>query len=171
MGIVNLGKYHLWAGNETRKQLENLSEEEFSLDLDPILGSVRGKVEHIILAIESCFIRITSNSSSPEEIVNRIKSMTIKELLKHWELRDKEIAKALQIDMNKTITIQRINNSSFIMNLDDYYLQYVLHTVYHRGQLNYCLKKLDKERIDADYLYYLDELDVQEVEKSETKEN
>ncbi len=166
MGIADLGNYHLWAGNETRKQLENFSKKEFSLDLGPILESVRRKVEHIILAIESCLRRITSNSSSPEEIVNHIKSMTIKELLKHWELRDKEIAKAFQQDMNRTITIQRINDSSFTINLDDYYLQYVLHTVYHRGQLNYCLKKLEKERIDADYLYYFNELDNQEVDRS-----
>ena len=162
MGIINLGKYHLWAGNESRNQLEKLSDEEFSQNLSLNIGSVREKIEHIVLAIESCFLRISKNSGSPEEIMDRIKSMTNKELLKHWEQRDREISNALQQDTNDKVVIQRMDQSSFVMNLDDYYLQYVLHTIYHRGQLNYCLKKLNKGRIDADYLYYFDELNIQE---------
>ncbi len=162
MGIINLGKYHLWAGNESRKQLEKLSDEEFSQNLSPNIGSVREKVEHILLAIESCFLRITKSSSSPEEIVNQLKSTPNKELLEHWEQRDKDIAEAFQQNMKRSIRIQRMDESSFVMNLDDYYLQYILHTIYHRGQLNYCLKKLKKERINADYIYYFDELDIQE---------
>jgi uncharacterized damage-inducible protein DinB len=49
----------------------------------------------------------------------------------------------------------------FKMNSDDLLLQYILHTLYHRGQLNYYLRALDKDRIDADYLYYFDELNIQ----------
>ncbi len=162
MGLINLGKYHLWAGNESRKQLEKLSDEEFSQVLSPNIGSVREKVEHIILAIESCFLRITRDSSSPEEIVNQLKSMPNKELLEHWEHRDKDMVDALQQEMKGTVRIQRMDESSFVMNVEDYYLQYILHTIYHRGQLNYCLKKLNKERINADYIYYFDELDIQE---------
>ncbi|MFX1284292.1 MAG: DinB family protein [Promethearchaeota archaeon] len=162
MGSSNLGKYHLWAGNESRKQLRKLNAEEFSQNLGPIIGSIRGKVEHIILAIESCISRISNDSNSPEEIINRIRSMSMKELLKHWEQRDNEIANSLQQTARKTITIKRMDGSSFIMSRNDFYLQYVLHTVYHRGQLNYCLKELNKERIEADYLYFFDELNIQQ---------
>ncbi|MFX0124641.1 MAG: DinB family protein [Candidatus Hodarchaeota archaeon] len=157
-----LGKYHVWAGSESRKQLETLTDEEFSKNLGPILGSVRAKVEHIILAIESCFRRITDDPSSVENLVKHIKNMSKEELLKYWEHKDNEIANGLQGDTGKTIIIQRMDDSSFVMNLKDFYLQYVLHTVYHRGQLNYCLKKLNIERIEADYLYFFDELDIQE---------
>lgn len=162
MDIINLGKYHLWAGNESRKQLERLTDEEFSKNYGSIVGSVQEKVEHIILALESCLQRITKDPGSHEKLVERIKSMSKKELLKHWEQIDKKIANGLQQDTKKTIIIQRMDDSSFVMNLNDFYLQYVLHTVYHRGQLNYCLKKLNKERIEADYLYFFDELDIQE---------
>ncbi len=162
MGIKFIGKYHLWAGKESRKQLEKLTDKEFSQDLGPTMGSIRDKVEHILLAMEFCFKRVINDSSSPEDTITRIKNLSNEDLLQHWERRDSELANALQQDMEGTITIQRMNESSFIMNLEDYYLQYVLHTVYHRGQVNYCLKKLNKDRIDADYLYYFDELNFQE---------
>jgi len=157
-----LGKYHLWACNESRKQLEKLTDEEFSNNFGPIIGSIRDKVEHIILAIEFCFCRITDDTSTPEKLVERIKNMSKIELLKHWKQRDKEISNGLQKATKKAIIIERMDESSFVMNLDDFYLQYILHTVYHRGQLNYCLKALNKERIEADYLYFFDELNIQE---------
>ncbi|MFX0015658.1 MAG: DinB family protein [Promethearchaeota archaeon] len=162
MGIKSLGKYHLWSGNESRRLLRSLKEEEFKIIPDPLLGSIRDKIEHIILAIESCFNQISDKSSSFEEIVNRLKSMSNKELLDHWESRDTEIANALQQENQGKVTIQRMDTSSFILNLDDFYLQYILHTVYHRGQLNYILRKMNRERIDADYLFYFDELNIQE---------
>lgn len=157
-----LGKYHLWAGNESRKQLEKVTDDEFSKNLGSTVGSLQEKVEHIILAIESCFRRIIDDASSHEKLVERITSMSKIELLKHWEQRDNELSKGLQQATKKAIIIERMDGSSFVMNLDDFYLQYVLHTVYHRGQLNYCLKKLNKERIEADYLYFFDELNIQE---------
>ena len=162
MGNENLGKYHLWAGKESRKQLERVTDDEFSKNLGSTVGSLREKVEHIILAIEFCFRRITDDTSSPEELVKRIKNMSKSELLKHWERKDNELSNGLQQAIKKAIIIERMDESSFVMNLDDFYLQYVLHTVYHRGQLNYCLKKLNKERIEADYLYFFDELNIQE---------
>ena len=162
MSIKNLGNYHLWAGNESRKQLERLTDEEFSKNLGPIIGSVQDKVQHVILAIEYCFRIITNDTSPFEKLVEHIKNMSKTELLKHWEHRDKEIANGLQVDTEKTAIIQRMDDSSFVMNLNDFYIQYVLHTVYHRGQVNYCLKKLNKERIEADYLYFFDESNIQE---------
>lgn len=157
-----LGKYHLWAGIQSRKQLEKLTDEEFSKYLGSTIGSIRGKVEHIILAIESCFRKINNDSSPLDKFVERFKKMSKKELLTHWEHRDKQIANGFQQATKKNIIIERMDNSSFVMNLNDFYLQYILHTVYHRGQLNYCLKKLNKERIEADYLYFFDELNIQE---------
>ena len=157
-----LGKYHLWAGIQSRKQLEKLTDEEFSKNLGSTVGSIQGKVEHIILAIESCFRTIANDSSPPDKMVEHIKRMSKEELLTHWEQRDKKIANGFQQATKKNIMIERMDNSSFVMNLKDFYLQYILHTVYHRGQLNYCLKKLNKERIEADYLYFFDELNIQE---------
>ncbi|MFX1508613.1 MAG: DinB family protein [Promethearchaeota archaeon] len=157
-----LGKYHLWAGNQSRKQLEKLTDEEFSKNLGSTIGSIQDKVEHIILAIESCCRRITYDSSPPDKLVEGIKRMSKKELLTYWEQRDHQIANGFQQATKRNMIIERMNGSSFLMNLNDFYLQYVLHTVYHRGQLNYCLKKLNKERIEADYLYFFDELNIQE---------
>ena len=111
----NLGKYHLWAGNESRNQLERLTDEEFSKNFGPILGSVQDKVQHIILAIESYFRRTTNDTSSPEQLVERIKSLSKKELIDHWKQRDCEIANSLQAETEKIITIQRMDNSSFVL--------------------------------------------------------
>ena len=45
MSLTNIGKFHQWEGKMARNQPENLTDEEFSKEIDPILGSVREKVE------------------------------------------------------------------------------------------------------------------------------
>jgi uncharacterized damage-inducible protein DinB len=159
MGLAHLAKYHQWTGTLARSILENLTEEEFSRDLGEPIGSIRDKVIHILLAFETMTGHLTKDWDSVEVAAERFQTMSCRELLQHWEQKDQEIILGLEKEVNEAVSIQRADGSEFTMNIDDFYLQYVLHTVYHRGQLNYCLKSLGKERIDADYIYYFDYLD------------
>ncbi|MHA2292371.1 MAG: DinB family protein [Candidatus Hodarchaeales archaeon] len=163
MNIKNIGDYHLWAGDESRKKLRELTDEDFHKELGQTIGSVREKVIHILLALASCFYNLKFESDlikgSREETLEAMNSLCMKELLDYWQKYDKEIRTVLMGFSNETVTIPRVNGSSFVLNLNDFYLQYVMHTIYHRGQLNYCLKKLGQDRINADYLFYFDDLD------------
>lgn len=163
MVLSNLGKYNLWAGNEARKILQKLASDDFNKDLGDPIGSLRQKVEHILLAYETCYSFYYNSWEDMKNRVKRVKSMSKAELLDYWYLRDKFLSEQLeQADFGK-IKIQRASEDDyFLINGDDFLVQYILHTVYHRGQLNYCLNLLESPRIEADYLYYFDDLDEKE---------
>ena len=163
MSLKNLALYHLWVGEKSREMLKTLTEEEFRKEVDEIIGSVRQKVEHVIHALITCYIHLEVEvehlGNSFEETVQNIANLTDKDLLKCWQDLDKRLSNDLSSDNVGTIEIQRLDGASFCMKREDFYLQYILHTIYHRGQLNYCLKALNKPRIDGDYLFYFDEVD------------
>ncbi|MFX0085825.1 MAG: DinB family protein [Candidatus Hodarchaeota archaeon] len=162
MIFSNLVKYHLWANNLAREIINKLTEEEFSKDFGKIIGSVRDKVEHIVLALETCFAFLKNDWIDYEKTVGKIKTFSMNELIEYWVEKDKELSRKLnKIDFKPVIIQRKGENDYFKMNGDDFILQYILHTVYHRGQLNYCLRALNKERIEADYIYYFDELNQQ----------
>ena len=162
MGLKNLGLYHRWAGKKSREILSGLSEEEFNRDCGEILGSVRQKVEHIIYSLITCFSHLNERLSFMEESLQgtylKVAGYTIEQLLDCWDDIDEHLSDGL-INDSGTIELKRKDGGSFCLMRDDLYLQYILHTIYHRGQVNYCLKFLSKPRINADYLFYFDELD------------
>ncbi|MHA2039678.1 MAG: hypothetical protein ACW98X_24945, partial [Promethearchaeota archaeon] len=127
-----------------------------------IIGSTREKVEHIIFALETGFAFLRNDWKYHQKSIEHIKSLDMKDLLKYWAEKDKEISREMIREDFSPVVIQRTNpDDYFKMNGDDLLLQYILHTVYHRGQLNHCLQALDKDRIEADYLYFFDELNIQ----------
>jgi len=165
MVYTNLAKYHLWAGTESRKILQDLTPNEFKTDLGDELGSVEAKVQHILLALLFCFLRLNIDfpffqNDSEKEIFRRLHLLSKNDLLTCWEEADKTLVSSMQVK-GSTVTIKRSDGDTFCLLREDFFLQYILHTVYHRGQLNYCLKALGKERINADYLFYFDNLDRQ----------
>ncbi|MFW9779352.1 MAG: DinB family protein [Candidatus Heimdallarchaeota archaeon] len=163
MILSNLGKYNLWAGNESRKILQKLALDKFDKIFEEPIGSLRKKVEHILLAYETCYSFYYSRWDDIEKRRERVKSMTKAELLEYWEVKDRFLAEQLEKRAVEKVRIQRTSqNDYFVMSGGDFLVQYILHTVYHRGQLNYCLKLLDSPRIEADYLYFFDELDAKE---------
>jgi uncharacterized damage-inducible protein DinB len=163
MGLENIAKYHFWVGEKARDILKEISEEEFKQDHGEIIGSIQTKVEHIIFALLTCFnilgVQVDYLDPNFEKTIKKIQSFSRKELLAYWKELDNKLVNAFNEDLTGTVTIQRLDGDSFCLKRDDFLLQYILHTVYHRGQLNYCLKVLNKNRIEGDYLFYFDELD------------
>ncbi|MFX0151345.1 MAG: DinB family protein [Candidatus Hodarchaeota archaeon] len=163
MGLENLAKYHYWVGEKTRKILMGLTDEEFKKNLGEILGNIQTKVEHIIFALLTCFNTLDMNleyfEDTFEKTIQKIQSFSKKELLACWKDLDNILVKTLDENLVGTVSILRRDSDSFCLKREDFLLQYVLHTVYHRGQLNYCLRALKKNRIEGDYLFYFDEID------------
>ncbi|MFX0091567.1 MAG: DinB family protein [Candidatus Hodarchaeota archaeon] len=157
MGLSNLGKYNLWAGEKTRNILKNLTEEEFTQDLGIPFGSIRDKCLHILLALETCFATLEAKLDELIAQAPQIEKMSNQELLNKWAERDQQLAEALQGNTSGTVKVLHLGEP-FTMNQGDFYLQYVNHTTYHRGQLVLALKKLGKEAVGTDYIMYFDEL-------------
>jgi uncharacterized damage-inducible protein DinB len=163
MSLKNLALYHHWVGEKSREILKTLSEEEFRKEINETIGSVRQKVEHIIHALLFCFhtlkVEVNHSGTTFKETIQNIAQLNETDLLICWQDLDKRLSNAFITDNTGTVEIQRKDGNSFCLKRDDFYLQYLLHTVYHRGQLNYCLKALNKPPINGDYLFYFDEVD------------
>ncbi|MFX1513127.1 MAG: DinB family protein [Promethearchaeota archaeon] len=157
MILKNLGKYHLWAGHKIRTLLEDLNEEEFTRDLGDPVRNVRNICEHIVLALEVCFVVICGDINLLKEKVLYIQNLTTQGLLQRWQVLDNDLASALQSKPRGTVTVGHFP-TPFTMNLVDFYFQYVNHTTYHRGQLIIALRMLEKPTVGTDYLMYFDEL-------------
>ncbi len=165
MGMKNLAKYHLWVGEKSRALLQELSEEEFVLDLGSTLGSTKEKVVHICSALLRGFsllkieLSFFDQLNAPGGFYHLLDENTQSTLIELWKNLDYQLGHEIQNNLDGTVAVPRRDGDSFCMMKDDFYLQYIIHTIYHRGQLNYCFKALNKPRVEGDYLYYFDELD------------
>ncbi|MHA1977108.1 MAG: DinB family protein [Candidatus Hodarchaeales archaeon] len=164
MGMKNLVNYHLWVGEKSRTILQEVSEEDFLQDLGSTLGSTKDKVVHICSALLRCFSLLKIDLDFFDlkveggfyHLVDEYSRIGLIEL---WKNLDNQLAYEMQNNLEGTVAVPRNDGESFCMMKNDFYLQYIIHTIYHRGQLNYCLKALNKSRIKGDYLDYFDELD------------
>lgn len=149
--LGNLGDYHVWTGTQIRKPLEQLTDEEFSRDLGS--HSAKSITQHIVLALETCFLIATK--SSDESVFTKALKATKNQLLFRWKELDRQLAQTLRQNPKGQITVPHIAAEPFDVNAVDFYLQYIFHTTHHRGQLAIVLRKLGKDVPGTDYLMYL----------------
>ncbi len=162
MDSRHLAEYHVWAGEKTRKIIGMLSDEEYEKDID-ILGSIKEKTIHIVIALLFCFLKMKAEFEYLEEgfreTINKTYSLSREELIQCWKMADNKFEELILEKRSGTVTHSINDGESFCLQVDDFLLHYLFHTIYHRGQLNFCLKALEKPRIDSDYLFYFAELD------------
>jgi hypothetical protein len=153
MVFKNLGDYHLWAGRRIRSMVDKISDDEFTRDIDG--KSVRDLCEHIVAALETCFY--TANKDSDKSVFDRIETYSKDELLDRWKL-DKRLSEDIKSIPQDRIKVSHITDEPFEIHIMDFYLQYLLHTTHHRGQLVVILRKLGLEVVGTDYLMFLAEM-------------
>ncbi|MHA2074807.1 MAG: DinB family protein [Candidatus Hodarchaeales archaeon] len=163
MDSRHLAEYHVWAGEKTREIVGLLSDVEYEKEIDKILGNTKEKSIHIVIALLFCFHRMKIEfeylAESPRETIGKMYSLSREELMRCWKMADDKLAELILEERSGTVTYTRNDGESFCLQVDDFLLQYLFHTIYHRGQLNYCLKALNKPRIESDYLFYFAEID------------
>ncbi|RLI54835.1 MAG: hypothetical protein DRO87_09670 [Candidatus Thorarchaeota archaeon] len=153
MVFKNLADYHLWAGWKMRSVLKRLDSDTFSQE---VAGrSVKELVQHIVLALETCFM--IAEDSSDRSMFDRIKRLPRQELLKRWEVLDTRLSNTIEEIPQGEITITHIRDEPFDVDVFDFYLQYVFHTTHHRGQLVLLLRQLGYDVPGTDYLMFLAE--------------
>jgi len=126
MVYTNLTNYHLWAGTESCKILQDLSPNQFKLDLENELGSVEAKVQHLTLALISCFLKLNIKfpffqNDSEEEILQRLHSLSKDDLLACWEEDDKTLVTNMKVKGSK-VTIKRSDGDAFCLLREDFFL-------------------------------------------------
>jgi uncharacterized damage-inducible protein DinB len=158
---VKFADYHLWANNRVRGKLMELTENEYCKDLIPPLNSIKNHVLHSILAVEyNLRVRVNGEKADPYEISDAIVCMSIPDAMQHWEKMDRQLVAfaSTHLDLNATFP-NFLGERTMQVNHDDFLTQYVVHTVYHRGQIMSALRMMGKEGVGTDYLFYLSHLE------------
>jgi uncharacterized damage-inducible protein DinB len=136
-----------------RELLSTLEAEEFS---EEVMGkSPRELVQHIVLALETCFFFIEGEKD--ESVFDRVKRFPRQELLKRWEVLDTRLSHAIEEIPQDKIMVKHINEEPFEIDVIDFFLQYLIHTTHHRGQLAMILSWKGLEVPGTDYLMFFGE--------------
>jgi hypothetical protein len=125
-----------------RELLSGLDAEDFSEEV--FETSPREIVQHIVLALETCFYFIEDEKD--KSVFDRVKLLPRQELLKRWEVLDTRLSQAIEEIPQDRIMVKHIN-----------FFQYLLHTTHHRGQLAMVLSQIGLEVPGTDYLMFFGE--------------
>lgn len=156
---INLEKlctYQVWADTQVRDILKGLTEEEFTREIGPPFKSIKNLCVHIVIAMEynikSFVEKIDVNA---EELYENLGKLSRDELLTKWEETEKKLLENVQKAREPIQFPNFLTGEEVVMDSADFFMQYIIHTVYHRGQLMSMLKILGKEGVTTDYLFYL----------------
>ena len=161
MNLDYFSSYHVWAGDKIRDLLKNLTDEEFNRDLGSEFSynTIRKLVFHSLDAVSYCLALV--NETDPDifnEELDKTRTLSKLKLLQKWHEVDKEYSEKLKTDRKGSVTIPPFLGKEFAVDKLDFLLQYITHSTYHRGQIIIALKKIGKEVIGTDYLFYLNEI-------------
>ena len=158
--LVKLADYHLWANDRVRGIIRGITREEYEKELIPPYNSILRLVIHSILAVEyNILLRVKQENADPYEVGDKIASMTIKEVCEHWRSIDLELVDFSSNYQELQATFPNfLGEGEMTVDHDDFFMQYMIHTAYHRSQIMSAMRMLGKEGIGTDYLFYLSSL-------------
>lgn len=154
MNFENLGEYQIWSSEKIREVISQLSESEYEREIEG--RSIHGISMHIVMALETCFLyaQPIANGHTVYEVVEQENR---ERLLSRWKRLDSKLKEILTETIERSYTVKHLNGNPFTLESKEFYMQYLLHTTYHRGQLAYLLRALDKDVPGTDYLFYFAE--------------
>ena len=104
-------------------------------------------------------VRVNGKKVDPYEIGDTVASMSIQEVMQHWEKVDRQLVDFASTHLNLDPTFPNfLGEGEMRVDHDDFLTQYVVHTAYHRGQIMSALRIMGKEGVGTDYLFYLSHL-------------
>ena len=160
MNLAKLADYHMWANDRVRSILKGLSQEEYEKVLIPPLNTIQRIVVHSILACEYNFItKLDGKKVDVDSIVENLGSMGIDEVCSYWREIDQELVRFASTPLDLRATFPNfLGEGEMTVDHDDFFMQYMVHTAYHRSQIMSAMRMLGKEGIGTDYLFYLSSL-------------
>ena len=155
MNLEKVLQYHVWADDTVREIVRELDDEEFTREVGPPFGSIKNVCVHIVVALEYNLQVAEQVNIDGETLYETVDNLSKDELLKRWEKADQDLVKAAQ-KARKCITFPNfVSGGTVDLEVEDFFFQYVMHTVYHRGQIMTLLKVLGKEGVTTDYIVYI----------------
>jgi uncharacterized damage-inducible protein DinB len=157
MNPVKLAKYQIWADGVIMRLLGELSPEEFDRDVLPPYGSIRNLCAHIILAMEfNLEGRAWKKKIDPDLIGEAIHTLDQEALLAKWRETDEKLLRYARTRVEEDYAFPNfLGEGEMRVSSGDFFMQYLLHTHHHRGQIMSALRAMGKEAKTTDYLFYL----------------
>lgn len=155
--IRDLGHYLIWAHDQYRTTIAELTTEEFK-KIDEVGRSIKELLIHMISMTDSCYADDDSEKKIAEYYnVNKdLSNKTKDEILEYWKKSDENFAKAVEDKSTEEFGIMPVGpNDSVKVTALEKLIVYVDHGTFHRGQLLSALKLLGKKGVSSDYFYYL----------------
>ncbi len=160
MDLQRLAEYQIWADDQARELLMDLTEEEFSREVLPPFGSIRNLCAHITLAIEfNLKLQVYKEEFDLEECREEIYKAPKERLLEMWRQADLRLLEYANSRTDETYVFRNfLREGQITLDQDDYLSQYLLHTQHHRAQIMSALRVMGKEAVTTDYLFYLSDI-------------
>lgn len=161
MNLEKLADYHMWANDRTRSVIKSLKHEEYEKDLVPPLGSIKAHIAHTILACEyNLKARIDGETVDGRAIFDKVSGKSIEDVCEHWRTIDEGVVSLASTHLDLDATFPNfLGEGTMQVNHDDFFMQYIIHTAYHRSQIMSAMRMLGKEAVGTDYLFYLSHLE------------
>jgi len=154
MNLKHLGEYQIWSSMKIREVVEILSDNEYEKEIEG--RSVHGICKHIVGALEMCFL-YAEPIADGHSVFKVIEEENRQHLMMRWAKLDSKLSELLIENVERSYEVNHMSETPFTLQSKDFYLQYLLHTTYHRGQLALLLASLGKKVPGTDYLFYFAE--------------
>ncbi len=160
MDLAKLADYHLWANDRVRSIIIGLTPEEYEREIIPPYDSIKRLILHSVLAVEfNLKARVEEDDVDPYQIGDTISAMTIDEVCEHWRNIDLDLVSFASSHLDlEAVFPNFLKDGQMTVDHDDYFIQYIIHTAYHRSQIMSAMRILGKEGVGTDYLFYLSSL-------------
>jgi uncharacterized damage-inducible protein DinB len=162
MNLEKLCAYQVWADTAVRNLIKDMSDEKFTCEIGPPFKSIQALCVHIVVALEyniESFLK--KGTMSAEKLYETLGTLSKNELLAKWEEADLKLLKSAKTFKDTVKFPNFLTGGELAIESEDFFLQYILHTTYHRGQLLNLIKSLGEKGVTTDYLFYLFDIEKQ----------
>ncbi|MFW9931865.1 MAG: DinB family protein [Candidatus Thorarchaeota archaeon] len=148
----NLAEYHVWASQKYRELIKSISDEDYVKEKNG--RTIEGISSHIVAALLTCFKIMEKDTA---DVYIWLEGASRDELLSRWHDLDTRLLKLSLIVPKATISVPHLGDKPFALDAEDFVLQYILHTIHHRGQLGLILREFGYDVPGTDYLHFFNE--------------
>lgn len=153
--ISKLLLFNVWANDEIRNNLANVSSNNFGQDLGDLFvndtnctsPSLRSLVEHTLMGLNLLSSILEGKSFDGKKAIEQLREMSKDAVLKKWKEIDYTLPSLVESNLDNVVTIgERTINLS-----EDLVFTFLEHVIYHRGQINIALKILKENTMNPSY--------------------
>ncbi|MBN2230767.1 MAG: DinB family protein [Candidatus Thorarchaeota archaeon] len=148
----NLAEYHVWSCKKYRELIASIPEEDYTKVINN--RTIEGITSHIVAALFTCFYTI---EGSDDKFWEWLEEATMKQILERWQELDIRLLKLALALPTDSVNVPHVSETPFSLASEDFVMQYILHTIHHRGQLSLLLRDLGYDVPGTDYLHFFAE--------------